>query len=85
MGFGGLTWWEVEWEGERSAAAREAGRGERRRRPMRRTRLSLPVSIAPASAVGRDGAMEEATGRERQGEAARDGAGRNGNGAPRGV
>ena len=74
--FGVLTWWEAECEGERRAAAREAGRGERRRRPMRRTRLSRPLSIAPAA--GWEG---KATGRERGGEAARDGAGRNGMGA----
>ena len=71
-----MTWWEAECEGERRAAAREAGRGERRRRPMRRTRLSRPLSIAPAA--GWEG---KATGRERGGEAARDGAGRNGMGA----
>lgn len=37
---------EGEGEGKDRAATSEAGRGERRRRPMRRTRLSRPVSMA---------------------------------------
>ena len=36
-------------DGDRTAAS-EAGRGERRRRPMRRTRLSRPVSMAAGEA-----------------------------------
>lgn len=36
----------MEGEGDERRRAREAGRGERRRLPMRRTRLSRPVSMA---------------------------------------
>ena len=50
-------------EGDRTAAS-EAGRGERRRRPMRRTRLSRPVSMAAGEAQR----WRRATGgREREG------------------
>jgi hypothetical protein len=71
LGLSVLTWSEGAGE-ERRAAARGAGRGERRRRPTRRTRLSRPFSIAPAGRRRLGG----------EGEAARDGAGRNGTARP---